>query len=569
MRNIALLSVAALTACSGGGTSPSPIVARAPIATSSAPASTSSQTRATFVIQWPATTQAASTTKRRQTLSPSTQSISVSVNGGVATVVNKPTLSGSPSTTSVSIPAPPGSDAFTFVAWDQLGGTGAILDQTTATQTIVANANNAVTVVLDGVCAALVPTLSGTPSFITYQNTTVPLVSGSRTVLQSARLIGPSAKTITFTRVDADGNTILTSAGVAPISVQESGTTPHVTIAPVAAGVANTSFTLTPTIAEPDGFATTISATSPDCGTATPTFPNSFQLSTSAEIVISDAFGIEAYDQDGAAFPRLSTMFAEGIAYNAKSGYLLAIGQASSGHGLAFTTLSPTGSAIGSGTFSPQNIGSDTAAASERPGQIVYDSVSGNFYITLQETSSVPGAVEEYSISGSTAAFVAASGMSDDPFSIAAISGGNLVVNDASSTDASNETAYTYDLSDTLQPNNESDVYNFTSLSFDTTRGIIIGLNAPPGSSGPQTGTLLNPVTLGSTGTFTLPGTPFRGIQTSVYNPGNDEFYMFDTDGNAYGLSGASLTQGGNTTSNLGLTAFTYLTDPQDAVVLP
>jgi hypothetical protein len=226
VRVTALLTITALCACSGGGSSPSnPIPARAPVATSSAPANTASQTRATFVIHWPSGAQAAAATKRRKTISPSTQSISVTVNGGSPTVVNKPTLTGSPSTTSVTIYAPPGDDGFTFTAWDQLDASGAILDQATVNQTIIADANNTVSVALDGVCAALVPTLTQTGVYVQYQNETVPLASGSRTVLKSARLIGNFSKVFQFTRVDADGNTILTSAGSAPILVTESGST--------------------------------------------------------------------------------------------------------------------------------------------------------------------------------------------------------------------------------------------------------------------------------------------------------------------------------------------------------
>jgi hypothetical protein len=539
VRVTALLTITALCACSGGGSSPSnPIPARAPVATSSAPANTSSQTRATFVIHWPSGAQAAAATKRRKTISPSTQSISVTVNGGSPTVVNKPTLTGSPSTTSVTIYAPPGDDGFTFTAWDQLDASGAILDQATVNQTIIADANNTVSVALDGVCAALVPTLTQTGVYVQYQNETVPLASGSRTVLKSARLIGNFSKVFQFTRVDADGNTILTSAGSAPILVTESGSTQHVTIVPVATGASNTTFTITPTVAEPDGFSTSITAESPTCGTGTSTLPNSFALSTAAEVIVADANnGILAYDQDGTSLAKLSSKRFTFIAYSPNSKDLVAINEdLEDQEDIDFQTLSLSGSSLGSGSFVPQ--GTD---GTESPSGIIYNPVTGNFYFLVEYGDENPEPnIEEYSISGSTATYVAYALGYYNPGALIVLPNGNLAV---SQDDENSDTCL---FSDTFFPGLCSTGGVNTALTFDSTRGYIIGIDSTGGTIFDQS--------LNTVGVFNSPTTVDHGYP-AAYSPGNDELYIFN-GGNAVGMSGSTIYQGGSTTSNLPAGAF-------------
>jgi hypothetical protein len=361
------------------------------------------------------------------------------VNGGSPTVVNKPTLTGSPSSTSISIVAPPGNDGFTFTAWDELDAAGNILDQSTVNQNIVADANNTVAVVLDGVCAALVPTLYASSIYAETRSITTPVNAGSRTVLKTARLVGNSTQSFAFTPVDADGNTILTGAGTGSISVTESGPTPHVTIAANAAGAANTVFKVTPTVAEPDGFSTQLTASSPNCGQGTTTLPNSFALSTSAAIYVADEYtGVNAFDQDGTQLARLSgTTSVYGLAYNSKSNYLVTIEPNYSSQGLfAFQTLSPTGSSLGSGYITPSGYSS-----SGEPASIPYGAVynPSNGYIAIEVTpedvggNEVPGNVVLYAISGSTATLEKSnfgSAALQDPQAITVLPNGYYVVSD-------------------------------------------------------------------------------------------------------------------------------------------
>jgi hypothetical protein len=565
----ALLMIAALPACSGGGGAPaSPVSPKAPVAADGAPPSASSQTRATFVVHWPSAAQSATAARRRHTLSPSTQSISVSVNGGAGAVVNKPTLTGSPSSTSVSIVAPAGSDQFTFTAWDHLDASGNVLDQSTVDQTIVADTNNTVSVVLDGVCSAFVASLAQSDIYTPQQNATVPLPSGTRTILTSARLIGPATRTLQLTRVDADGNTVLTSGDVSPISLLQSGSPLPVTIAPVAAGPSNTTFTLTPLAGQPDGSSTTIRASTSDCGSSTQPFPTSFQISTSAAVLVADFYeGILAYDQDGTQLgtaPISTTKLITGIAYSPKSGgYLVAI-EGKSGGGIAFQTLSLAGTTIASSSFTPHNDpnGNDTEAATESPANVVFDAANGNFYIALQAADSgsgESGTVEEYAISGATTTFVQAETFAQDPYCLVVLPSGNLVNNDYG-----NSNPLVYDFTNTFSfLASYAFKSNQTCVSYDSTRGTALTLNSD-GTSG----SLLDGTEFNLDGTFTTPPAYYGAYFVSVYSPSNDELYLFSGP-KANGLSGATVAQGGSSTSNLVAGAFPGLSLPTEALVLP
>jgi virginiamycin B lyase len=189
MRSYAIASTivacAALADCSGGGrTATVPTV----VSPSVQPAAKAAQVA--FTMQW---SSAATSSLRRgpKFVSPSAQSISVTVNQGVAQILNFPQ-------TTLTLDAPVGTDLFTFVAYDAPAGQGNVLGRAAVTKAIIDGAANTVAAVLDGVIASLSIALSNpTPNAGT-----------------------PTAITVNVAGQDADGQTIVGAANYAtPISL--------------------------------------------------------------------------------------------------------------------------------------------------------------------------------------------------------------------------------------------------------------------------------------------------------------------------------------------------------------
>ncbi|HET9392767.1 MAG TPA: hypothetical protein VFO29_04465 [Candidatus Rubrimentiphilum sp.] len=120
-----------------------------------------------------------------QYISPSTQSATISVNSGTPAVAN---CSGGSCTTTVL--APVGSDTFAVSLYDAANGTGNVLSQGSATQTIVSGTANSVSV-----------TLNGVPKNVT--------ITSSGNAFTSVTLGSSSTIALTVTAKDAGGNTII------------------------------------------------------------------------------------------------------------------------------------------------------------------------------------------------------------------------------------------------------------------------------------------------------------------------------------------------------------------------
>jgi PQQ-like domain len=160
-RRIALaFLVSAIAGCSyGGGSSYAPSPPSA--------SKTSKGVSVSFKILIP--TPVKSAISRPQYVSPSTQSVSISVNGGTPVVANlSPTSSGCASVSggtqcTVPMTAPLGSDTFAVSTFDGTNATGNELSTASVTQTIVAGQANTVNVTLDGVVAGIALALQSTP----------------------------------------------------------------------------------------------------------------------------------------------------------------------------------------------------------------------------------------------------------------------------------------------------------------------------------------------------------------------------------------------------------------------
>ncbi len=158
----ALLAIAMLAACGGGGGGSTPNLPQA-TPTPTLPPVPTGDVRPTFTIVIPASGGASK--NRPGYVSSATQSISITlteVNGSPPGA-----LTGNPAITNINStncsggctvdgpPSPVGSDTFTLVTYDATGAAGNELSTSTGTYTMTQGVNNAETVTLEGVPAAL------------------------------------------------------------------------------------------------------------------------------------------------------------------------------------------------------------------------------------------------------------------------------------------------------------------------------------------------------------------------------------------------------------------------------
>jgi streptogramin lyase len=180
--------------------------------------------KAVLTIKWPSPTPAPAIAPKF--LSPSTQSVAVSVNGGAPQVANRP--SPPASTTSMTIDAPVGTDTFTFGAFDQFNGSGSLLGVTTVTQQIVAGQANVITATLNGVIDHIVLALPNpTPTAGTAVGQTLSVMAFDA---DNNVIVGPGGYDRTITLSDSDGSgvtslnhTTVTGPGAPTVTMSYNG----------------------------------------------------------------------------------------------------------------------------------------------------------------------------------------------------------------------------------------------------------------------------------------------------------------------------------------------------------
>ena len=319
---------------------------------------------ATFTMHWPTTTSSTSSTRQPFFISPSAQSVTISVNGQTPNVVNRP--SGSPTPTSnITIAAPVGTDVFSIKLYDQQGGSGNLLGQTALSKTIVANAANTISATVNAVLGkiALGPASAQ------------PFVEGN--AVGGFVLVGLQALTFIATPEDADGNAI-----VAP------GTIPVISLAASSSGlkITPTSTTnqfklqvVTPLPSSP--FSPPLMVTLLATSKGTP-ISATFSITESSAIYVPN-FGnssITFYDHNGiqitlsGAFPNLNGP--SGIAFDSANGQLYVTNFSNS----TITVYNQSGGKITtSGTFPNLN----------SPQDIAFDQTNGELYATNEGNNTI------------------------------------------------------------------------------------------------------------------------------------------------------------------------------------
>lgn len=335
-------------------------------------------TDARVVITIPQRTGASTGSRTPAYVSPSTQSLTVAIDGGTPTAQNL--TPGSPNcsvggplsalTCTVPIAATPGSHTFTFTTYDGLGGTGNVLSTNAVSQTIVANQTNSIDVTLAGVPTLLqVNALGGGTG-----------VSGS--IVSGLQLAGILSVPFSVVPLDADGNIIIgPGAPTLAASITGASTGSGIAVAPNAANP--NEFTVSALAAGSGTFSVTATPATASAGSPlSATVPLTFETLTTT-IAGHHNFTLGLADGTGT-----SALFnhPSGIAYDSGSGDFYVTDTTN----CAFRSVTPGNGTANSGTVvtlagSPAcGLADGTGAAAKFANPIgdAYDPANGYIYVT-------------------------------------------------------------------------------------------------------------------------------------------------------------------------------------------
>lgn len=200
---------AILAACSGSGSS---------VPSQNRSTAAGKMAAATFTIKWtnPAATVAM---RRKDTISPAAQSITVTINGKSAATANR----GSSPTQTIALDAPVGTDQFVFNVYDKPAGQGNLIGSAQVNQLIVDGAANSVSAAIQAVCSVTNVSVSDAHpvSFGTYAAPSGTLYAQTLTNLV---LMGQFPTTLAVEPEDIDGDVIIVgTAGTVPYSLSGPG----------------------------------------------------------------------------------------------------------------------------------------------------------------------------------------------------------------------------------------------------------------------------------------------------------------------------------------------------------
>jgi len=299
----AALLAAQLAACSGGGSSFAPQQPRA--------GNAAKRAAATFTIHWTNASVPAAV-RRKDTISPAAQSITVSINGTLSTVVNR---SGQ-SSQSITLDAPVGNDQFLFNVYDLQNGTGHLLGTATVSQLIVDGAANQVSASIQAVCAQT--NVGYTPNSDPSAWVTLGSAGRAQTV-QSIVVAGQAKAMLIVEPQDADGDVIISNNG----GVVNYTITGSASVLPVDGAHIQLTPLTGPRTTTPD----TLTVSAPGCPSTNVGVQHSpaiYVQNTSSTVYVADWYGDSALVTGamatGDVLVGYSTAFGDLIAYNSGTG---------------------------------------------------------------------------------------------------------------------------------------------------------------------------------------------------------------------------------------------------------
>ncbi len=225
---VSLTFLALLVAgCGGGGGHSSSIPG-------SGAASKGSQVPAQLVITFSSTSNTASNARKPKTISSSSESVVITVNGGLQQIFNiaAPQCTiGQTITCDFTVNAYVGSDTFLIQTYSGPNGTGTLLDQVTLNFTVSATGSNTITAALGPAVSTTADSGAGslraaiaaanpgdTIAFAPSLSGTITLTTGAITLAQNITIAGPGATTISISGNNASSIFIVNSGTSATIS---------------------------------------------------------------------------------------------------------------------------------------------------------------------------------------------------------------------------------------------------------------------------------------------------------------------------------------------------------------
>ncbi len=249
---------------------------------------------AAFVVRVPAPATATGSAMRSQYISPSTQSLAVTVGGEPTVVANLtpsspncvPASGPNPLTCTVTVTAPVGTDTFTVTMYDGLNASGNVLSKGSVTANVVANQTTPVNVVTGGTVCSIQVTL-GNPAPPQGTSATIPVTVTVRDAAGNV-IIAPGSYSAPIALQDSDATytslstTSVTSPGQSVTLAYNGGPLTTATISASSAGIPATK--ITNATLKPTGSAPAIAAIAVSVANAslTPRVPSSTALTVTA-----------------------------------------------------------------------------------------------------------------------------------------------------------------------------------------------------------------------------------------------------------------------------------------------
>jgi len=218
-----------LSGCGGGGRSASGVPGGG-----SAPSSNGARANASLKLVFSAASNTASNVRKPATISSSSESVVVTVNGGLQQTFNiaapQCTIAAT-ITCNFTVNAYVGSDTFLIQTYSGPNGTGTLLDQVTLNFTISATGSNSITATLGPAVSTTADSGTGslraavaaanpgdTISFAPSLSGTITLTSGAITLAQNITIAGPGATAISVSGNNASSIFVVQSGASATIS---------------------------------------------------------------------------------------------------------------------------------------------------------------------------------------------------------------------------------------------------------------------------------------------------------------------------------------------------------------
>ena len=252
--------------------------------------------------------------RRIKYVSPSTQSVSIAINGAALTAINvgpaSPQCVSATGGThcSLTAAAPPGNDTFTVIAYDAASASGNVLSRATLAFTVVADHVNVIPLTLDGVISSVAVTLP-IPNPAAGLAVTLPVAvniddAGGNAIVGPGTYADAAGNPVTVTLTDSD------SSGATALSVTSLTAPATVTLAYTGAAVSGA--TITPSVTSLGASKLTAATFSSSAAASGPAL--AVDPTAARHAIDPDIYGITWFYNSGGATDSAFASYAQSIA---------------------------------------------------------------------------------------------------------------------------------------------------------------------------------------------------------------------------------------------------------------